>query len=328
MSISGHLRALTEFLRTTPILSCSHHRGIDVKKLISIAYALILAAIACLLPAVALAMCPESECDYSDPQFQAADAAEQRCERPGSDAKKRLMDALALGYPAFGIAYRAASAEMDAARRDNLRPVALHDVWEAVTQRLEDRLLRTAEPEALQAYNLAQAKMAQTRQQCGGVPVPPRKTTAVLGPQRQAEHALKPPPPPAVGIPEVPDPYVCAHTTPEERAAYRALPGARQYTCIGDQPNLKPPTAAAATFEMTQPELKRPGEYPTDGGGAPESRIDYDKLDTTPPEQVWAQICAAKSPAQRASDNAYTFKMREMVGNHSKAVELFAVCPP
>jgi hypothetical protein len=73
-------------------------------------------------------------------------------------------------YPRFGIAWRAQESEMQSGFSD---PQSKVDTPE-VHQRFEDRILRTAEPKALEIYNLWQLKIKQQTERCGPMPEPPR----------------------------------------------------------------------------------------------------------------------------------------------------------
>jgi hypothetical protein len=120
----------------------------------------------------AVANCPVSECNYLDPQYQAASSAWSSCTTAPLDAWGRAMEALAIAYPRFGIAWSAQKAEMAAAvNSDGINETASNEAH----RRFEDRILRTAEPEALENYNLLKIKLDRQFEQCGRMPDPPRK---------------------------------------------------------------------------------------------------------------------------------------------------------
>ncbi len=127
-----------------------------------------------LAAATAQAACPISECNYLDPQYQAAFSAWGSCITPPSDAWSRAMEMLAISYPRFGIAWRAQQAESKAAVGSGLGDLNQAALDEA-HRRFEDRILRTAEPEALEFYNLWQLKLDQQVKQCGPMPEPPTR---------------------------------------------------------------------------------------------------------------------------------------------------------
>jgi hypothetical protein len=120
------------------------------------------------------ANCPIGECDYLDPQYQAASDAYAKCIGPLSDAFDHAMDRLAVLYPKFGIAWQTQQVEMKSAAADPSNTRVSADTAEA-HRRFEDRILRTAEPEALRAYNLWKLKTNHEAERCGPLPLPPRK---------------------------------------------------------------------------------------------------------------------------------------------------------
>ncbi|MGO8859082.1 MAG: hypothetical protein ACLQO1_25800 [Steroidobacteraceae bacterium] len=120
------------------------------------------------------AVCPYTECDYTDPQYQADSKRWSDCSdfyvRQFTDAIERL----AVLYPRFGIAYRARLDEDHAT--SNLDPAAAAAAWDENRRRFEDRILRTAETEALDTYNLMTLKVRrEVEAKCGPIPEPPRK---------------------------------------------------------------------------------------------------------------------------------------------------------
>jgi hypothetical protein len=118
-----------------------------------------------ILAATAHATCPISECDYLDPQYKAAFDANLKCISAVIDPFVRAMDAIAILYPRFGIAWRAQQAELKVVASDPIE----------VNRRFEDRILRTAEPEALNVYNIWQLKIKEQSERCGPIPEPPRR---------------------------------------------------------------------------------------------------------------------------------------------------------
>ncbi len=136
---------------------------------------------------VALAhVCPISECDYGDPLYQAAYAkfkidfdVYNRCIEPPVNSFLRATEGLAILYPRFGIAYRAMQDEIKAATDNNNPPndasaEAEQKRINEARQRFEDRILRTAEHEALELYNLYQLNVRQQTSRCGPMPSLPR----------------------------------------------------------------------------------------------------------------------------------------------------------
>lgn len=204
-------------------------------------------AAACVSHAALAHICPINECDYGNPQYQAAyekykaaDAVYRSCTGPSVKSFLSAVDSLAILYPRFGIAYRAFNDETKAAEdawaADNAAQAAANDAAQAAAQtalntaqaalkaaqaadpaaldaarrtyvaalnaasaanypdndaaedasfaaqqarinkarqRFEDRILRTAEPDALELYNLYQLKVRQQVQQCGSAPTLP-----------------------------------------------------------------------------------------------------------------------------------------------------------
>ncbi len=128
---------------------------------------------AAIFASTAYAACPISECNYSDPQYKAAYDAWSNCVTPVVNQFTYAMDRMAILYPRFGIAWRAQEAEMKATVSDPGNPNAAV-AWDEAHRRFEDRILRTAEPEALEFYNLWQLKVKQETQRCGPMPEPPR----------------------------------------------------------------------------------------------------------------------------------------------------------
>jgi len=118
------------------------------------------------------ATCPVTECDYSDPQFKANNQKWGNCLNEYTNRVVGMLKGMAAVYPRFGIAFRAYSAEID--RLSSQVPfddTAASDAH----RRFEDRILRTAEPDALQEYNSLVLWKEQHPPQCGAAPEPPRQ---------------------------------------------------------------------------------------------------------------------------------------------------------
>jgi len=121
------------------------------------------------------AACPATECNYQDPQYQANLKKWSACVDDYSNQYMQTIDLLTVVYPKFGIAYRAMlDEEKSAARADGTTDQA---VVEEAQRRFDDRILRTAEPEALKTYNRLRLQMQQhpIEVQCGPAPDPPRR---------------------------------------------------------------------------------------------------------------------------------------------------------
>lgn len=120
------------------------------------------------------ANCPVSECNYLDPQYRAAMDGYFKCVGPIADAFEHAMDQLAILYPRFGVAWQSQQAELKSAASDPGNP-QLQTTTDEAQRRFEDRILRTAESEALQIYNLWTLKVKQVVEGCGRMPEPPKK---------------------------------------------------------------------------------------------------------------------------------------------------------
>ena len=130
-------------------------------------------AVAVMLMTVAKAgTCPITECNYADPAYQAAVAETFKCTQPIEDAFTRAMDQLAIIYPRFGVAWHSYYADLKAFAAD---PNGKNTEFEAAHRRFEDRILSTAESDALQIYDLWTIKMKAGLERCGPVPEPPLK---------------------------------------------------------------------------------------------------------------------------------------------------------
>lgn len=116
------------------------------------------------------AACPASECDYQEPHYAAAFHAWLDCITPFVDQYIAAGDKMAVLYPRFGIAWRALATSEEEQKRSPEK-----DIGAAARRLFEDRILRTAEPEALQLFNLMELKLKQQTQRCGPMPEPPRK---------------------------------------------------------------------------------------------------------------------------------------------------------
>jgi hypothetical protein len=123
----------------------------------------------------ASATCPLTECDYTDPQYQAAYKRWNDCSDPYVRQFTDTMEHLAVLYPRFGIAYHARQDE-DRAIPTTLDSTAAAAAWDEDRRRFEDRILRTAETEALDTYNLMMLKVRrEVDAKCGPMPDPPLK---------------------------------------------------------------------------------------------------------------------------------------------------------
>lgn len=116
--------------------------------------------------------CPRTECNYLDPQYQAASAKYFDCVNGFTARFNKYMGALAIFHPRFGIAWNAYSDEVNAAMRSD--GMMDSGAIQAAKQRFEDRILRTAETEALESYNLATTKMRASLASCGLMLEPPK----------------------------------------------------------------------------------------------------------------------------------------------------------
>jgi hypothetical protein len=123
----------------------------------------------------ASAGCPISECNYLDPTFAANLKKWSECTNAYASRIIQVMESLAVLYPRFGIAYNAYSDEIkNAIHSDGTSDRAALD---EAKRRFDDRILNTAEPEALQDYNMLMlsGKQYPVGAQCGAMPEPPRK---------------------------------------------------------------------------------------------------------------------------------------------------------
>jgi hypothetical protein len=121
------------------------------------------------------AACPVSECNYRDPQWVALEKTWSACVLEITGRTTQALASLGVKYPKFGSAYRAMNDETAKAfHADGTSDQAVAD---AAKQRFEDRIFRTAEPEAVEQYNLIllQLKQHPIEVQCGKAPEPPRK---------------------------------------------------------------------------------------------------------------------------------------------------------
>jgi hypothetical protein len=136
---------------------------------------LFVTALGVALTASAGATCPVSECNYLDPQFTADFKRYSDCVGEYTNRLNRALDSLAVLFPRFGIAYRAYSGEIKGA----IHPDGTVDqaALDEAKRRFDDRILQTAEPEALEEYNMIQLSGQQhpLKAQCGAAPEPPRK---------------------------------------------------------------------------------------------------------------------------------------------------------
>jgi hypothetical protein len=122
--------------------------------------------------------CPITECNYLDPQYQAAFAKFEACMNNVTENFNKFFRTLAITHPRFGIAYNAYLDEMNSA----VRPDGTVDnaAMQAAKQRFDDRILRTAEPEALELYNQFLTKNRATPLPCGTMPEPPKGQPAQI----------------------------------------------------------------------------------------------------------------------------------------------------
>jgi hypothetical protein len=116
--------------------------------------------------------CPITECNYLDPLYQAAYSKYMDCVNAVTANFDKYMGTLAILHPRFGIAWNAYSDEVKAATHSDgtIDSAAI----QAARQRFDDRILRTAEPEALEWYNLYTTKMRANFSSCGSMPEPPK----------------------------------------------------------------------------------------------------------------------------------------------------------
>jgi hypothetical protein len=155
---------------------------------------------------------PQYQANYE--KYKGASDVYQKCIDPLINSYFSAVDRLAIIYPRFGIAYRAMQDEQKAAnnvadaanaagseaahkafdaavnKRDGFHAnEAAESAYEAVDgpaqeevkqrydeakRRFEDRILHTAEPEALELYNLYHLKLRQQTDRCGPIPSPPQ----------------------------------------------------------------------------------------------------------------------------------------------------------
>jgi hypothetical protein len=116
--------------------------------------------------------CPRTECNYLDPQYQTTFAQYSACMNGVTENFEKYMRFLAISYPRFGIAWTAYGDEIKAAvHADGTTDDA---AIQAAKQRFDDRILRNAEQEAVNWYNMYITKMRQNQQPCGPMPRPPR----------------------------------------------------------------------------------------------------------------------------------------------------------
>ena len=121
------------------------------------------------------AACPVSECNYADPQWGALEKTWSACVLEITGRTTQALASLGVKYPKFGSAYRAMNDETaHALHADGTSDQAVED---AAKRRFEDRIFRTAEPEAVEQYKLVmlQLKEHPIEGQCGKAPEPPRK---------------------------------------------------------------------------------------------------------------------------------------------------------
>jgi hypothetical protein len=129
---------------------------------------------ALLVASASAATCPIEECDYGDAKYKADFAKWLDCANEHANRLNHTMDVLAVMYPKFGIAWRAFSDEQKAAINSDGK-LDFEAVKEA-KRRFEDRILSTAEPEALEDYNMFMLaeKQHPVESQCGAIREPPK----------------------------------------------------------------------------------------------------------------------------------------------------------
>jgi hypothetical protein len=137
---------------------------------------LLAAALAAQLTGASAAVCPISECDYGDVQYKAAWANWTGCINQVGTNFEEYMRRLAILYPRFGIAWSAFEGETKGAIHED--GTIDQSAISAARQRFDDRVLRTAEPEAVQWYNMYLQKMNANPEPCGTMPAPPRKVAS------------------------------------------------------------------------------------------------------------------------------------------------------
>jgi hypothetical protein len=122
--------------------------------------------------------CPITECNYLDPQYQAASAQFTTCMNGVTTNFEKYMGFLAISYPRFGIAWNALGDEAKAAMHADgtIDEAAI----KAAQQRFNDRLIGGAESEAVSWYNMYMTKMRANPQPCGLMPQPPKGQPAPL----------------------------------------------------------------------------------------------------------------------------------------------------
>jgi hypothetical protein len=116
--------------------------------------------------------CPINECNYLDPQFKAAFAQYSSCVNNITTNYDNYMHTLAVLHPRFGIAWNAFQDEVKAALHAD--GTVDNAGLQTAKQRFDDRILRTAEPEALEWFNLYVMKMRANPLPCGTMPMPPK----------------------------------------------------------------------------------------------------------------------------------------------------------
>jgi hypothetical protein len=106
-------------------------------------------------------------------RYQTAFVAWSNCTLASLDKWRRAMEVLSISYPRFGIAWSAQKADLENATSaaNGLDQAAATEAH----RRFEDRILRTAESEALEYYNLARLQLDRQFKQCGPMPESPRR---------------------------------------------------------------------------------------------------------------------------------------------------------
>jgi hypothetical protein len=134
-------------------------------------------AVGIALATTANATCPINECNYLDPQYKAVFQRWSACTGDYIGRIDKATNVIAALYPRFGLAYQAFMDEIAAETTAQTNGQQIDAATnEAIRQRFIDRVLRTAEPEAVQDFQLLQLQLRQhpIAQQCGEMPTPPR----------------------------------------------------------------------------------------------------------------------------------------------------------
>ena len=96
-----------------------------------------------------------------------------RCAEPIEERFMHSLDKLAILYPRFGIAWREQEADIEAETSRASSDPSFESQIAKIHQQFIDLMLRTAESEAIQFYNLADAETKHNIQSCGPIPQKP-----------------------------------------------------------------------------------------------------------------------------------------------------------